>query len=98
MIFSPDSQSLAAQSGYIWRLGQQQPQASFTTNGEAPIAFNPDGSLLVSGNWIIQADTGKKVAELEVNGQVERIGFDADEYKLVLMTGAGVEIWSVRGE
>jgi WD40 repeat protein len=98
MIFSPDSQFLASKSGYIWKSGQHLPQARYPAQAGAPMAFSPDNSLLVSGNWVILASSGEKLAELEINGRVEMIGFDADGYELVFNTDQGVEIWSVGGE
>lgn len=95
MIFSSSGQFLASLSGFIWKLDQHQPQASFTTQTGAPMAFSPDDSLLISGNWVILANTGEKVAELEINGRVEMIGFDADGYELIFKTDQGVEIWSI---
>jgi hypothetical protein len=98
MVFSPDSQFLAAQSGYIWKLAEAQPQASFAAQPGAPLLFIADGALLVSGNRLIQADSGEVLAELEVNGEVNRVGIDAEGYHLVLATKQGVEVWKVSSD
>ena len=95
MVFSPDGQYLAAQSGYIWKLDQQELQASFTMKADEPMLFNPNGTLLVSGNHVIQPGTGEVLGELTVNGKVEAIGFDADGYSLAFGTDQGVEVWKV---
>ena len=98
MVFSTDSQYLAVQSGYIWKLGQQQPQASFDGNYATPLAFNPDGSLLISGNQVIETTSGKTQAVLEVDGEVEKVGFDPGGYRVVIKTDQGVEVWNISGD
>jgi WD40 repeat protein len=98
IIFSPDSQYLATQSGYIWRLGQQQPQTSFTGNNEDPLAFSPDGRLLISGNQVIDTLTGKILNTLKVNGEVKMVGFDPDGTSLIFRTDQGVEVWKMIGD
>jgi WD40 repeat protein len=66
MIFSPDNQYLAAQSGYIWKIDQALPIASFNPIVGGKMAFSPDSSLLVVENQVIQTSTGMILKELEV--------------------------------
>lgn len=95
MVFSPNNQYLAAQSGYIWEIGQAQPLASFSTMEYKKLAFSPDGEILVADNLVMATRSGKILKQLEVNGVIREISFDPTGYRLVIQVDQGVSVWGV---
>lgn len=95
MIFSPDNQFLAAQSGYIWKIGEQQPLSTFVVEQKMKLAFSPDGELLVANNQIIATRSGKILMQLELKGQILMVSFDPSGYQLLIHTDQDVSVWGV---
>ena len=95
MVFSPDNQYLAAQKGFIWKIDQALPLASFSPGGERQMVFSSDSSLLVVDNQVIDSSTGEVIKELEVNGKILRLGFDQGGYRLFVHMENQVLYWKV---
>ena len=95
MMFSPDNQYLAAQSGYIWKIDQALPVANFSPGRERQMAFSPNSNLLVVENQVIDSSTGEVLKELEINGRILRLGFDQEGYRLFVQIENQILYWNV---
>lgn len=96
---SPDGRFYAfcssTDSVYVGNLDDGLINYSFKgSGGTLPVAFSPDGNILVSWRWVMDSATGKKIAELEGDFEdLYSVSFSRDGSRIVGGADRSVLVW-----
>jgi WD40 repeat protein len=107
--FSPNDAALALGAGSngevaFWQLSEEEAsilwQVNLNDSSVTAIAFTPDGSLIAVGTgngafFLLDAETGETVAELEHENGIDDLVFTPDGELLISSGGTYLKVWGV---